>query len=850
MRVSLLWLQDYIDLQGLTPETIAATLTQLGLEVEGIERLEPLKGAVVIGQILKTAQHPNADKLKLCEVDVGADAPLRIVCGAPNAREGLKVVVARVGSVLPQDFKIKESKIRGESSSGMLCSQKELGLSEADEGIMELSSAAPIGTLVSDYFKLNDCLIEVSITPNRSDCLGIIGLARDLAARLERPLKIPASSQDGIKEEFSSGQKIRVSIGSSHISERFTALYMRQVRAVPSPTWMQRRLQGAGMRAINLIVDATNYAMLEAGQPIHAYDERDIKGGVLEVRSARAGEVLQTLDGQERQLLSSDLVIADAEGAVGLAGIMGGAHSEIKEDTQNIIIEVAHFNPGLVRKTARRFGLHTEASHRFERGVDVNNLAWVARRVAELIYRGALESRAQGLDLPLPEISAQLVDVFPEPKAPQEIKLRTKRLKQFMALPDLPDQIIQSILSRLGLELKTAGETMVWKIPSWRHDLSRETDLIEEVARMHGYDKIPVKLPAMRLGTLAEHPLIEFIDQSKIILATLGLTEIISFPFLGDSDLNALNLDAQHPLRATLKLANPLVEGQNQMRSTLAVSLLRSLLENRRHGIVGARVFEAGRSFHEPKVLAAATDLTETWTHLSKQGAHISERARQDDRALERNRLAGAIDQPFTLKSWNQPETEASFFHAKAILLQYFQAFGIEGISFVPAAPRALPWLHPGASASLWTADGSYVGYLGELHPKTAKAFELDGRSAPLLFELDLETVESATRNARSFASSSVKFPPVSRDLALVVPTSVQHADFAKSFKGFKRKKHLRDYRLFDVYQGAHIPTGKKSMAFSLNFQSDEKTLTDQDVEKEVEALLNWLKSDLDADLR
>lgn len=854
MRVSLLWLQDYIDLSDLSPETIAATLTQLGLEVEGIERVEPLRGPVLIGKILKTAQHPNADKLRLCEVDVGGATPLGIVCGAPNAREGIKVVVACVGSTLPGDFKIKDSKIRGESSSGMLCSQKELGISEANEGIMELPESAPIGSSVSDYFQLNDCLIEVSVTPNRSDCLGMIGLARDLAARLGRPLKIPAASLEGVREDLSSAQKLSVRLSSPEDARRFVGLYMQGVRALPSPTWLQRRLQQAGMRPINLIVDATNYAMLEAGQPIHAYDERDVRGGRLEVRRARAGEKLVTLDGTERQLESSDLVIADAEKAVGLAGVMGGAQSEIKADSENILIEVAHFNPSLIRKTARRFGLHTEASHRFERGVDVGNLPWVARRVADLIYKGAAELRANGVELPLPSIAGDLVDMYPEPEAPREVSLRLSRLRQFMALPELEPQRAKSLLEGLGLGLKAGSSdtVMVWKIPSWRHDLEHETDLIEEVARAHGYDKIPTKLPAMRLGALPEHPLIEFTDQSKITLATLGLSEVISFPFMGESDLMALGLEAGHPLRATLSLANPLVEQQKDLRTTLAVSLLHALQENRRHGIQGARIFEAGRTFHEAKTLPPAAQLPKVWAHLASQGQHISARAQKDDRAIERNRIGGALDQPFTLKSWHQPETAASFFEGKAVVLRYLAAFGVapESLSFVPVVASELPWLHPGAAASIWSAQGHCLGYVGELHPRTMKAFDLEGKGAPVLFELELESVWQATQVQRSFASSSIKFPPVTRDLALVVPTTVHHADFAASFQNFKRKKYLRDYRLFDVYQGSHIPAGKKSMAFSLHFQAEDRTLTDQDVEKEVEALLSWLKSDLAADLR
>jgi phenylalanyl-tRNA synthetase beta chain len=357
MRVSLRWLQDYIDLKDMSVLELSATLTQLGLEVEGVETIQPLTGPVVVGQIKKAVQHPNADKLRLCDVDVGESEPLQIVCGAPNARDGLKVVVARVGSILPRDFKIKDSKIRGEASFGMLCSEQELGLSESHDGIIELPESAPIGAFIPDYLQLNDTVIEIGLTPNRSDCLGMIGLARDLAAKLDRPLKLPLLDAKRVTESLDSAAHVQVAIADPEACQRFVALYVRGVGVVPSPLWMQRRLQHAGMRPINLIVDATNYAMLENGQPVHAYDERDVKNRMIEVRRARAGETLITLDGHERTLIPTDIVIADAKNAIGLAGIMGGQNSEVKADTQNIIIEAAHFNASLIRKTAKRFAL-------------------------------------------------------------------------------------------------------------------------------------------------------------------------------------------------------------------------------------------------------------------------------------------------------------------------------------------------------------------------------------------------------------------------------------------------------------------------------------------------------------
>lgn len=414
MLVSLSWLNEYIDLTDLSIDAISKTLTSIGLEVEGIKSLKAITGDVVAGKILKAEQHPNADKLRLCTVDIGRGGePLVIVCGAPNARAGIKVAVATVGSVLPGDFKIKESKIRGEKSVGMLCSESELGLSTEHDGIIELPEAVALGTSISKYFHMEDTIIEIGLTPNRSDCLGLIGLARDLAAKLGRNLKIPDDKKIAADSALKSDAHIKVVIEGEDDSRRFTALYVADVRAIPSPQWMRSRLLNTGMRPINLLVDATNYVMLESGQPIHAYDERDIGGKTLKVRRAKEGEVIKSLDEQDRKLVATDIVIADAEKAVGIAGVMGGANSEIKDDTKSIVIEVAHFHPSLVRKTSKRFALHTEASHRFERGIDVENTAWVARRVAGLIASATAEQKHDlKLDIPPVRIAGSAVDVY------------------------------------------------------------------------------------------------------------------------------------------------------------------------------------------------------------------------------------------------------------------------------------------------------------------------------------------------------------------------------------------------------------------------------------------------------
>lgn len=848
MHVSLLWLNDYIDLSDITVEQLTTTLTSIGLEVEGVEQKKPLKGDVVVGKIIKAEQHPNADKLRLCQVDVGEQEALTIVCGAPNARQGLTVVVAKIGAELPGDFKIKESKIRGEKSFGMLCSESELGLSSGHDGIIELPDSLKAGTSVPEYFHMNDTVIEIGLTPNRSDCLGLIGLARDLAAKLGKALRMPDPNLARTDAALRSEAHITVKIADPIDSHRFSALYMADVRAIPSPQWMQRRLQYTGMRPINLLVDATNYVMLESGQPIHAYDERDITGSILEVRRAKEGETIKSLDGQERKLLVSDIVIADSSHAVGIAGIMGGANSEIKPDTKGIVIEVAHFNPSLVRKTSKRFALHTEASHRFERGIDVENTAWVTRRVAALIQAATEEMKREGgVDAPTPRIAASLVDQYPSAFAAKTIELRIARLQAISGIKSLTHKNASEILQSLGCKLiSETAVSLKLSAPSWRHDIEREVDLIEEIVRIHGYDQIPLTLPKLEIGGLAEHPLIDFIDQNKVVLAQIGLHETISFPFMGSADLEKLGIGPGHPLFAAVKLVNPLVEHHRLMRTTMIVGLIQAMAQNRRNGLKGSKLFELARTFHEPKALPHS--LAGVFANLTRQGEHIPLKARRDDRPIEKTRVAAILDPSFRAKSWDHAEDAAGFFQGKDFIVQWLASFNIHGLIFEPTLASDYPWLHPGASATLKTSSGTLLGYLGELHPRTVKAFDLD--AVPTVFEIDLEPVLGASRDQKSYVSGNLRFPPSSRDVALLVPSATSYDAFMKSFVNFSRRKYLKDQRLFDIYQGPNLPEGKKSMAFSLTFWDDQKTLTDAEVDKELTALLSWLKEDLAAEQR
>ncbi len=849
MRLSLNWLNEYVDLRDLTTDQIAKVLTDLGLEVEEVEELRPIPQGIVVGRVLSTSKHPNADTLTCCLVDIGRGGePLKIVCGAPNARADIKVAVATVGTEFSKDFKIKATKLRGEPSEGMLCSEKELGLSESHDGIIELKADLTLGKSLGDILGLNDTVITIGLTPNRADCFGYIGVARDLAGKLGRPLNVPAGKPE-ISSGVSSKEKVRVEIEDDADCARFAAVYVQDVTPVTSPLWLQKRLEAAGMRPINLIVDATNYVMLENSHPIHAYDERDVRGDVIQVRRAKDNEVLKTLDGQERKLQKTDLVICDAQGPIGLAGVMGGENSEVKEDTRNIIIETAVFNPSLVRKTSKRFGLHTEASHRFERGVDVNGTARVALRVAELIQTCVKELRAEQPQLPLPKVAADVVDSYPKHLVPAKIALRLDRVRRITGITFFSQDDCIRHLQSIGIKLiDKADERMLFEVPTWRVDIEREIDLIEEVARLHGYEKINATLPLMEIGSLPEDPFVDFMETARKNMALCGMAETMSFPFLSEKEYSALQLPGAHPLAKTITLQNPLSEDMAILTPALAINLLRAVVHNRSRGVKGARLFEVAKTFHNTQG-QKFDDAYQYWRHLSKPSRHISERAQKDTRPVERATLGAILDQPLHDKTWRDTDTAVNFYDAKGLVTQWLGTFGVRELDWTLIPGEALPWLHPKRSAVV-RAGSLQLGYVGEVHPKTCVALGLDPSEAPIVMEIDLDFAFSAYTQPKVYDSVVKRFPPSLRDLALVVDLSVTHKDVLQAIAKFKGKKFLSDCRLFDVYQGKNIPDGKKSMAYSISFQSPEKTLTDKDVEKEIEALLAWLKQSLAAELR
>jgi phenylalanyl-tRNA synthetase beta chain len=569
------------------------------------------------------------------------------------------------------------------------------------------------------------------------------------------------------------------------------------------------------------------------------------------VKSAQGGETFTTLDESERKLEAGDILICDGERAIGLAGIMGGLNSEVSPDTTGVIIEVAQFSPIQVRKTARRLGIHTEASHRFERGTDIDNVTTVAYRVADLIVQGAHEAKAAGKQVKIPRVAATAIDNYPADITKRVVAMRLSSVKQLLGISSLTrDLAIQTLEALEFVLLDSTDDRMVFEVPFYRNDVEREMDLVEEIARIIGYDRIPMQLPSMNIQPNAEDAFIDFQEMVRENVSGIGFRETVTFPFVSKNELSHLGMQEDHPLYPTLTLANPLNDQYASMQTTLIPGLLRAVVGNRKRGESGARLFECGRGYFDFSRRQIDTQKYPSFRLWSRPARHIAGKAKADQgRPIERHLVAGIIDHPFSMKSWNLPETAASFFHGKAAILGLFRSFSIAEPEFVRASGDELPFLNPNASATLKIGN-RVIGYIGEIHPRTAAKFDLSPDEAPVVFELDLETLFESKGRGQKAGFNPSRFPQTSRDLALLVDKKTSHRDFVDAIGKFKGKKHLTGYRLFDLYEGDKLPEGKKSMAYTFFFQSDERTLTDQEVEQEISGLITCFVEGLGASQR
>ncbi len=797
MNVTLNWLKAYIDFE-FSPSELADRLTMLGVEVESVKHLGTELEGVIVGSVTSIRPHPNADKLVLCQVDTGETEELQIVCGAPNAREGMLAPVATIGATLPVGLTIKSAKLRGETSQGMLCSEKELGLSGDAAGLMELSTDIPLGAPLSEALGLDDVVFELEITPNRPDCLSLIGVAREIRAETGNPLKLPTVDPQ------ESGINIRdltsVTIGAPDLCPRYAARVIQGVKVTESPAWLQQRLESVGIGVINNIVDVTNFVLMEYGQPLHAFDYHKLTENRIVVRRARDDEQITTLDEVERELTSDMLVIADAEKAVALAGIMGGYNSEITETTCDVLLESAYFNPLSIRATAKALGISTEASYRFERGADPGAVLAALDRAAQLIA-----------ELTGGTICDGIVDVYPGQQPLTEIQLRPERVNFVLGTTIETAEMVQ-ILDRLGFDVDITGKVYQVVVPTFRSDVTREIDLIEEIARVYGYDNIPTTLPKGDIPVPAPTPKTEARRRIKHFLLAAGMMEAVNYSFCDPNCFDKIRLNADDPLRNTLQLRNPLSPEMSVLRTTLTPGLLENAQHNRNHQIDTIALFEIGGVF-----------------------VH-------DGEEKEPERVTGVLAGQIGEGVYSDPYRHPDFFDIKGLVEGMLEVCGV--VDWTLQKTDALTF-HPGRNAEVLLGNRR-IGVFGEVHPEVLENYDLPYKA--YLFEFDLEGLADAATFAKRFEPISI-YPKVARDLAIVVDKETL-SDMPTELIYTTGGDSVDSVRLFDVYEGEQVPEGKKSLAYTITYHSATETLTDKAVNTLHDEVVKCLNRELGAELR
>ena len=799
MLLSRKWLNEFVPVD-VDDRTFAEDMTLSGSKVEITEIEGEEISNVVVGRVVEIKRHENSDHMWICQVDVGEEAPIQIVTGAQNVSQGDLVPVAKHNSTLPGGVKITKGKLRGEKSNGMLCSYKELGMTDNDwpysvvDGIFLLNSAPDLkakdlkpGDDIRTAIGLDDHVVEFEITPNRPDCLSVIGLAREAAVTYGKTMAQhePVVKGGGIGNLT---ELLDVETPATDLCPRYTARMVRNVKIGPSPKWMRDRLRASGVRPINNIVDITNYVMLEYGQPMHAFDYRYVNGGKIVVRRAEDGETLTTLDGNVRQLNSSMLVIADEHRAVGLAGIMGGENSEIVEDTVDVVFESANFNGTSIRRTALALGMRTEASAKFEKGLDILNTLPAVNRACELV-----EMLGAG------EVLDGTIDILNFVPQPKQLKLRADKINALLGT-DIDAAEMCRILQELGFGVD--GDIIT--VPSWRGDVEHYSDLAEEVARFYGYNQIPTT--AMTgVTTRGGYSPEQMLERSLgTVCRSLGYDEIITYSFISPTYYDKIRLPEDSPLRKSMKIMNPLGEDTSIMRTTVMPSMLEILTRNYNYRNKEAHLYELGRTYFE----------------------------REDGMADEPKHLSLGVYGP-----------EESFFTLKGAVETILDSIRAEDVTYV--AEKSDPSYHPGRCAKVYV-NGQEVGTLGQIHPLVAANYGVDAE----LYYADLTfDVLFASRGAVPEYQPLPKSPAVTRDIAVLVDKAVTVGAMESSIQA-AAKGLLKDVTLFDIYEGAKLPTGKKSVAFNLVLRADDRSLTAQEADDEVNLVLERLKKDFDAMLR
>jgi phenylalanyl-tRNA synthetase beta chain len=801
MKVSLNWLRDYVDIRKETKELIHL-LTMAGLEVESAVTTGEGMEKVVVAEIRSIRRHPNADRLSLVEAVTEAER-FSIVCGATNIREGQRVPLALIGARLPNGLEIKRSKIRGEVSEGMLCSEIELGLGSDAAGILILPSGTPLGAGLGEALGLKDTILDISITPNRPDCLCVIGLAREIAALTEQNLKylLPGLSDRG--EEIH--RRTSVTLLDPDLCPRYVARMIEGVRIGPSPRWVSDRLEKVGVRSINNVVDVTNYVMMEYGQPLHAFDFELLEEGRIVVRRAHQGEEFVTLDGVKRILDDQMLMICDGVKPVAIAGVMGGLNSEIRDNTKIVLLESAYFEPAGNRRTSKKLGLETEASYRFGRGIDYGNCRNAANRAAQLIQELAGGRVVEGV-----------VDVFPAPIPSKTIDLRNEKIEQILG-KKIPSEHVVNYLERLELDVKKKDrDAFVVTPPSFRGDLEREIDLIEEVARMDGYEKIPITLP--KGSPASEGRSREFLLERRApdLLLHHGFYEVITYSFISPGSWDWMALPPGDPRREGIRILNPLSEDVSVMRTSLIPGLMETARFNLSRKNSNLKIFELKKVF-----------LPEPGERLPKEVKYLAG-------------LAVGLDLD---PHWSASPRPVDFYDIKGLVENFLEAMQVKHVKFRGA--EDIPYLHPG-QASRFFCEGDALGVLGEVHPRVLANYGIQGKG--FLFEINFEQVLRRARDERRFRSLP-KFPAVYRDLSIIVGEALEVDQVTEAIWNL-RDPFIDEVVLFDLYRQPPIPEGKKGISYRIRYQSNDRTMTDEEVNQYHENVISRLREIFQAELR
>lgn len=782
MLVSLRWLRDYVDMD-LSPSALAECLTMAGLEVDAVRETTPEFSGVVVAKILSLKPHPGSEKLLLCEVTTGTDI-LPIVCGAANIQAGDVVPLARVGAVIPGGYIIKSSRIRGERSEGMLCSEEELGIGPEGSGIMILPPGQTLGQDLTNALELKDVVLDIGITPNRSDCLSVFGVAREIAALTGKELKVPEIILQENDEDVNGVTSVRIL--DPDLCPRYTARVIRNVDIRPSPFWMRRRLESVGLRAINNVVDVTNFVMLEWGQPLHAFDYRFLEEGRIVVRRSQQGETFVSLDEKERKLPSDTLMICDGVKPVAIGGVMGGLNSEVKADTRTVLLESAYFNPVSIRKSSRWLSMSTDASFRFERGIDPDGVIRALNRAAQLVAELSGGSICRGY-----------IDEYPKKvESPRDIPLRISRVREILGHDVAPSEAVK-ILESLEMTV-SKGDDLHYRVtpPTFRVDINREIDLIEEIARLQGYDRVPVTHPAAAIPSMERDGRKMLEERIRNLFNGYGYSEIITYSFIPATAADVLDLPAGDKRRAAVVIRNPLTEEQSVMRTTMIHSLLETMRKNINAGCPDLKLFEIGRIY------------------LARQAGVLPE---------EKNRIGGLLTGVRFGQCWHYAGIASDFFDLKGCLEGLFEHLKMTNVKFQSDLKE--PFLHPGRCCRIMVGQ-DMIGFLGEVHPEVLTRMDLKNRA--IVFELDLDVLAGLFSGTLSYREIS-KFPASSRDVAFLISrgrTAEEMIELSLEIN----EELLEKVCVFDVYEGTGIPEGMTSLGLRFSYRAHDRTLTDQEI--------------------